>query len=170
MKPRSKALLVVGGYAGCLLLAFAAVALHAAATGEASGGMAAFGDTLLFAVVFGVSGLVPTAVALVFLRPFPLFWKGLAGLSLAVAAAGVAAAVVFAIGRGEAATRLGPWAEFSVLWILASPVLALAFAVCAVVSPRRPFRIALVAATAMEAAVGAYGAAVWFLPLIFHRT
>lgn len=173
MKPRSKALLVAGGYAGCLLLACAAVALHTAVTSgpdrQASGGMYAFGDSLLFAGVFGVSGLVPTAVALVLLRPYPLFWRGFAGLALVVAAAGVAAAVVFAAGRGEVSTRLGQWVGFSVLWILASPVLSLAFAVCAAVSPGRPFRTALLAAAAMEAAVAAYGGAVWLLPLVFRR-
>jgi hypothetical protein len=71
MKPVLKVAIVAGGYLLALLLAFAAVALHAAVSGEsgaqASGGMAAFGDLMLFVGVFGVVAVVPTGAALYFL-------------------------------------------------------------------------------------------------------
>ena len=71
MKPLFKVAIVVGGYLLAFLLAWAAVALHAALTSEsgarASDGMSAFGDLVLFVAVFGVVALLPTAAALFFL-------------------------------------------------------------------------------------------------------
>ena len=71
MKPIFKVVIVAGGYLLALLMAFAAVALHAAITGEsgaqASGGMAAFGDLILFVAIFGVVALMPTGAAFFFL-------------------------------------------------------------------------------------------------------
>jgi hypothetical protein len=71
MKPLFKVAIIAGGYLLAVLVAFAAVALHAALTSEsgapASGGMSAFGDLALFVAVFGAVALVPTAAALFFL-------------------------------------------------------------------------------------------------------
>jgi hypothetical protein len=41
--------------------------------------------------------------------------------------------------------------------------------VCTIFSPCRSPRVALLAATVMEGVVSAYGGAVWFVPLFFHR-
>jgi hypothetical protein len=71
MKPILKVAIVAGGYLLAFLMATAAVALHAALTGEsgaqASGGMSAFGDLVLFVAVFGAVALVPTGMGLFFL-------------------------------------------------------------------------------------------------------
>jgi len=71
MKPVLKVAIVAGGYLVAFLMACAAVALHAALTentsAQASGGMAAFGDLVLFVAVFCAAALVPTGVALFFL-------------------------------------------------------------------------------------------------------
>ena len=71
MKPVLKVAIVVGGYLLAFLMASAAVALHAALTPEsgaqASGGMSAFGDLVLFVAVFGAVALVPTGAAFFFL-------------------------------------------------------------------------------------------------------
>jgi hypothetical protein len=71
MRPVFKVAIVAGGYLLAFLVAFAAVALHAAITGEsgaqASGGMSAFGDLVLFVAVFGAVALVPTGAGLFFL-------------------------------------------------------------------------------------------------------
>jgi len=71
MKPALKVALIVGGYLLALLAATAAVALHAALASEsgtqASDGMSAFGDLVLFVVVFGAVALVPTGAGLFFL-------------------------------------------------------------------------------------------------------
>lgn len=71
MKPVLKVALVAGGYLLAFLMACVAVGLHAGLSGEsgaqASGGMAAFGDLVLFVTVFGAVALVPTGVAFFFL-------------------------------------------------------------------------------------------------------
>ena len=71
MKPVLKVAIVAGGYLLAFLMASAAVALHAALTREsgaqASGGMSAFGDLVLFVAVFGAVALVPTNAAFFFL-------------------------------------------------------------------------------------------------------
>jgi hypothetical protein len=71
MKPVLKVAIIAGGYLLALLMASAAVALHAALTSESgaqtSGGMSAFGDVVLFVAVFGAVALVPTGAAFFFL-------------------------------------------------------------------------------------------------------
>jgi hypothetical protein len=73
VKPWVKFAIVVGGYLLALLMACAAVALHVAITSvtdpQSSGGMYAFGDMVLFVVVFGAVTLVPTGAAVFFLWP-----------------------------------------------------------------------------------------------------
>ena len=78
-----------------------------------------------------------------------------------------AAVILFAVGRHAAPSPLATWAAFAVLRILVAPVLALTFLVCAIFSPHRSPRLALIAATVMEVAVTACGGAVWFVPLFF---
>jgi hypothetical protein len=66
-----KVALVAGGYVAAALIAATAVAIGGADTSgpdaQASSGMSAFGDALLFVAVFGICALVPTAAALFFL-------------------------------------------------------------------------------------------------------
>jgi len=63
--------LVIGGYIVACLLAGGAVYVYQLFTqspaAQASAGMYAFGDLLLFIVLFGVLALLPTGVALYFL-------------------------------------------------------------------------------------------------------
>ena len=84
-----------------------------------------------------------------------------------MAVTGIAAVILFAVGRHAAPSPLATWAAFAVLRILLAPVLALTFLVCAIFSPHRSPRLAFIAATVMEVAVTAYGGAVWFVPLFF---
>jgi hypothetical protein len=174
MKPLLKVAVVAGGYIAAFLIASAAMAIRIASTSgpdaQASSGMYAAGDAFLFVAVFGVCALVPTGAALFFLRPYRRFWTVLSALGLAVAVTGVAAIVLFAVGRhATAPSPLVTWGGLSVLRILVAPLLALAFLAGTLLSPHRSPRFALLAATAMEAAVSAYGGLVWFVPLFFHR-
>jgi len=173
MKGSFKVGVVAIGYIVAILIAAAAVAIRVANTSgpdaQASSGMYAFGDALLFVAVFGISALVPTAAALFFLRPYRRFWTLLSAVGLAVAVTGVTAATLFEVGRHAAPSALATWDGLSVLRILVAPLLALTFLVCAVVSAQRAPRFALLAATVMEAAVSAYGGFVWFVPLFFAR-
>jgi hypothetical protein len=173
MKPLLKVAVVAGGYIAAFLIAYAAVAIRVANTSgpdaQASSGMYAFGDAVLFVAVFGVAALVPTGAALFFLRPYRRFWTVLSALGLAVAVTGVTAALLFAVGRHATSSSLATWAGLSVLRILVAPLLALTFLVCTVLSPYRSPRLTCLAATVMEAAVSIYGGFVWFVPLFFHR-
>jgi hypothetical protein len=71
MKPVLKVVIVAGGFLLAFLMAFGAVTLHGALTAEsdaqASGGMSAFGDLVLFVAVFGAVALMPTAAGIYFL-------------------------------------------------------------------------------------------------------
>jgi hypothetical protein len=173
MKPLWRAGMVAVGYIAALLVASAAVAIRVANTSgpdaQASSGMYAFGDAVLFVAVFGVGALVPTGAALFFLRPYRPFWTVLSAFGLGIAVTGFAAVAAFAIGRHAAPSPMATWAAFSVLRILIAPLFALTFLVCAVFSPYRFPRLALLAGTVMEAAVSAYGGLIWFVPLFFSR-
>jgi hypothetical protein len=162
---------VVLGYLAAVLVASAAVGVRLVTTRgpdtQSSSGMYAFGDALLFVGVFGVVALVPTGAALVFLRPYRHFWTAVSALGVAVALTGLAAAVVFAVGRHAAASSLlTTWAGLSVPRILVAPIFALTFVVFAALSPHRAPRLAFLAAAVAEAAVSASGAIVWSVPLL----
>ena len=160
-------------YVAAVVLAGAALALRIARTSdadaEASSGMHAFGDALLFVAVFGVAALVPTGVALVWLRPYRRVWTALAIVGLGVAVTGLAAAVVFAAGRHAVApSPLATWAPPAVLRILVAPLLALGSLVCTILAPSRFPRLAFLATTAAETAVSGYGGLVWVVPLFLR--
>ena len=172
--PTSKVTIVAIGYAAAMAVAFAAVAVRVAFTrhadAQASSGMFAFGDALLFLSVFGVVGLIPTAAALFFLRPYRAFWWVISASALLVAATGVAAAILYALGRDALEpSTLATLAALSVLRILAAPLFAFGFLLATLLSPFRTSRLAFLAATGLEAAVCAYAALAWFVPLLFDR-
>lgn len=174
MKPFLKVAVVAGGYIAAFFIASAVVAVRIAATSgpdaQASSGMYAAGDAFLFVAVFGVCALVPTGAALFFLRPYRRFWTVLSAAGLAVAVTGVAAAILFMVGRAATPpSLLAMLAGLSVLRILVAPLLALAYLVCTIFSPHRTPRFGLLAATTMEVAVSAYGGFVWFIPLLLRR-
>jgi hypothetical protein len=171
MKPVAKISLVGAGYVVAFILASAAVAIHVRTSGpdaQVAGGMYAFGDSVLFAAVFGVAALLPTGAALFFLRPYRAFWNAISGLGLIIAVTSVVAAGLYAFGRHAVEpSPLAHWAAVSVLRILIAPLLALTFLVSTALSPYRIARLAFLAATVMEAAVTAYAVVVWFVPLFF---
>jgi hypothetical protein len=173
MKKSLEVTAVGGGYVAAFLVAYAAVAIRVANTrgpdAQAASGMFAFGDSVLFVAVFGVLALVPTGGALYFLRPYRRFWMVVSLLCLTVAATGLTAAILFAVGRQAAPSPLATWAGLSVLRILLAPLLALTFAVCALFTPHRSPRFAFLAAAAMEVVVTAYAGIVWFVPMLLHR-
>jgi hypothetical protein len=164
---------VLGGYAAAAVVACLAVFARSStidpAVAQAASGMYAFGDTILFAGVFGVVALVPTAMALVFLRPFRRVWIVLAWVTLVTASTGVLAAVLFAIGRSQTGSVLAAAAQVSVLRLLIAPLLGLAFGVVALFCPTRSTRALLAVGACTECVIAAYAALVWFVPLILAR-
>ena len=165
MRLLAKVGLVTLGYAGALLVALTVVTFRVVTTtgpdAQASSGMYAFGDALLFVNVFGVLALVPTVAALYFLRPYRAVWTALAIVAILTALAGVGAAMVFAAGRHETSSTLAEWTALAVLRILGAPLLAVGWLTCVLMAPARGPRLALLAAVLLEALVSAYGAFIW---------
>ena len=70
MRTRSKFAVVLGGYLVAIAAAWASVsasiALGNRPDAQASAGMSAFGDAVLFLLVFGLAAIPPTAAAVYF--------------------------------------------------------------------------------------------------------
>jgi hypothetical protein len=149
---------VLGGYAGALLVTWVVFYIYVLLrkdTGAASGGMQAFGDSLFFVGVFCLLALIPTALALYFLRPFAKFWTGFSIASLALAATGPLAAVL--MGRlHQSHSAVVVVGFFGLLKVLGSPLFGLGFVICAVIAPSGRSRWRLVGAAVIEFAVCAY--------------
>ncbi|MEI6178036.1 MAG: hypothetical protein WCS43_14180 [Verrucomicrobiota bacterium] len=150
MKPHAKVGLVGAGYVIAVAAAAAAVGCHLIAIGGPArqdySGMNAFGDSLLFLVVFGVAAVPPTGASCFFLRPYPAFWRVFSVVAPVVALTGFGAFIAVAI---EARSMVG---GLAFLRILVAPLFTLAFGISGFLAPNRASRIALFAATAMEMA------------------
>jgi hypothetical protein len=164
MKSSSKVVLVVAGYALALVIAFLVLAIYMAATDgpdrQASSGMYAFGDSLLFLGVFVVAAVPATGAALFFLRPYRAFWRIATVGALAIAATGAAALGSYLV--PSASQLLGAWAELSPLRILLAPMFALTYFLFIVAAPTRSSRIAFVCAGLIETIVFVWVAFIWF--------
>lgn len=130
------------------------VALYAATSGpgrDTHGGMAAFGDCILFLAIFAVASLPVTGAALFFLRPYPAFWRALAALAVVVALTGlVVLADSLATGGSSAGALLGRWSMLSPIRVLLAPVLALTTLTGGLLAPSRVARLVLLGAGAVE--------------------
>jgi hypothetical protein len=170
MKPPARVALVLAGYVAALLAAQAALQFRMLHTRgqdvQASAGMVAFGDGLLYVGVLSLVGLIPTGLALYWLRPVARFWTVLAGIALLLAGSGVAAAVALEVAARVAgdATRSGRvvdprWVKASAFafgWIMSAPLVGSASALTALFAPDRRPRRALLAAAVTGFVVGAY--------------
>ena len=170
MKTLAKFGVVLAGYVAAVLVANAAVALRIANTSgpdrQASAGMYAFGEGLVFIAVFGAVALVPTGLALWFLRPCRWFWVGLSITAVAVATTAIPAAALCVLDRFLAIPNesvLSLLAALAFLRTIASPPLAGAFVVAGVLAPSSASRWALLAAAGIEGMVAAYAVLQWFV-------
>ena len=173
MRPVVKVGLVVAGYVVAFLVAFAVVAIRVAATSgpdrQAYSVMYGFGDDLLFLAVFGVVAVPPTSAALFFLRPYRSFWLVLSVVALCIATTGLAALIDYVAPRtAHASSILQAWSALAGLRILGAPLFALAFLLSGLFAPNRSSRIALLVATAIEAAIFASVAFIWLHPFRSH--
>ena len=142
---------VAGGYALAFLAALAAVLLNELLFGanwQASSGMAAFGDGLLFGALFGVASIIPTCAAFYFLRHSPLFWKALGGLAVMLALTALAALAAF-LGFEPLASS---WSAGCVLRLLAAPLFCGLFFLGGLFSPLPRARWTLLGCAAVEGA------------------
>ena len=137
MHAAAKVGLVVLGYLLALVVAWGTVLAHVAMTSgpaaQASSGMYAAGDAILFLAAFAVASIPATGAALFFLRPYPAFWHVLSVVAMLIASTALVAAAGFLLGRSvDRGTLLGEVAmaapvrvflapPFAVLWLVAVP-------------------------------------------------
>jgi hypothetical protein len=158
MERLSKPGVVLIGYAAALVVSCVVFYVYVYVSNritavQASGGMQAFGDFLLFVGLFGFLALFPTALALYYLRPFEMFWRVFSIASLVLAVSGLLAAVM--IGR----LQQSHWPVlgfFGLMRILGAALLGFGFSMCAVIAPTRSSRRFLIAAAGIEFLVSAY--------------
>ena len=162
MNKLSRIGLVVGGYVAAFSVASVLVYIRQLHTSgpdaQASAGMYAWGDFVLFMTAFTVMALIPTGFALYFLRPYEKFWVALSIAALAIAITGPVGACLSALTRNSP-LRNSPWViagEFGFLRAMGAPLLVMAFLTCAVFAPSRRPRWALLLATGLECAASAY--------------
>lgn len=158
-----KLALVLGGYG----LAFAASILSVAsydrrftaADNQTMGGMIAGGEMMLGGAVFVVVSLVPTGLALWFLRESRRFWSVFSVAGLAFAIGGLASVLLIFVPRGALASV--PALEFaemlSPLRMLSAPLWLGGFLLFAVLAPGRDLRLRMLFAAAIELVTGACG-------------
>lgn len=164
MKSSSKVLLVLAGYLLAIVLALGVVGIHIALTNgpdsQASGGMYAFGDSILFLGVFVCAAMPASGAALYFLRPFHTLWHiGSVG-ALAISSTGIGALATYLV-----PSRLSEWSHLSLLRLLLAPPLAMAFLLSALFAPTRATRIALLCACLIEIVVFVlWVALIWLHP------
>lgn len=147
---------MLGGYVAAGVFAFAALYAYVAMTSgperDQSQGMYAFGDSLVFLAVFALAGVPATGGALLTLRPYRRFWIALSATGVGIAVTCVAAfAAYFTSQTAPPGSALHDGSALAVLRMLAAPFFALAFLLSAIFAPRRPDRLALLGATAVEA-------------------
>ena len=168
VRPAAKAGIVVAGYIAAMAVAALVVRVYIAATSgpdrQTSGGMYAFGDSLLFLGVAGVAAIPATGAALFFLRPHRGFWRLLSIGGLATATTGILASGLFLATRSAAGRgALQSWAMLTPLRILAAPMLALFFLLAGLFAPTRAARVCLASAAAIEVAAFVPVAYTWWV-------
>src|SRR4029450_2006121 len=164
MTRTAKILLVVAGYAIALLIALGLTHAHQVATSGPAwrgySGMLAFGDSVLFLGVFGLTAVPATGAALYFLRPVRRFWQIASITALAIAATGLAAFFGYLLFRStQPASML---MALSPIRILLAPLFGTAFFLGLLFAPSRPGRLAFLAATVIEAVVLISVAFIWW--------
>jgi hypothetical protein len=169
----AKIAIVVAGYVAAWTAASTAVALRVAHTSgpdaQASSGMYAFGDGLVFLYVFAVVAVFPTCLGFLFLRPLRRFWSALALFELCLAATGLAAVALFIIGsvRVDPRSTLALLGAVSVLRLLVTPLFAVSFTLSGLFAPAARQRQLMFIAAAMEILATAYVLIHFFAPFHF---
>lgn len=161
MSPWKKLALVIGGYAMALALAVLSVAIYdlrfSEADNQAMGGMIAGGEMMLGFAVFCLVAIVPTGLALWFLRGNRRIWSAFSAAGLAFAIAGLAAVLMPLAARGAMATvpALVFVGLLGIVQMLGSPLWIGGFLLFAALAPAGDLRRRMLLAAAIETAVAA---------------
>lgn len=166
MSRSAKVGLVIAGYVAAFVAGGLAARLYdvrvAALPYDTSGGMYAGGQMMASLAAFLVVALAPTLLALWFLRGHERFWNGVGVLSIAFAAAGLLAALLF-----RSAPTQGALAVLSLLGLaqlLGVPLWAGAFVLFACLAPTRSARRKMMIAVGIELVIGIVALVHWFVP------
>lgn len=157
MKTLIKLCVIIAGYVAAFAAACGAVWVRLWLTqddpaAQASAGMYAFGDFLCFMGVLGVASLVPTGLALYFLRAYPKFWAVLSLVVLALAIAGPIVTVGMHLYDSDSLAT----AILFIGQVLGSPLLALGCLTFVAIAPTWRSRGLLFVAMLIEGGVSAY--------------
>ena len=164
MNRTTKVAVVLIGYALAVVAAVIAGFAYEAAVNQpgvdTSGGMYAFGSAMYVFGAFGVAALVPTGLALWFIRKNEPAWRVLSRIGLAFAVTGPVCGACFVV-MGNLKGRhpeLGLFALASLFRLIGSPFLVVAFAAAALLAAGKTSRVLLWIAAGIEAAVTVGGA------------
>jgi hypothetical protein len=168
VKSSSKTLLVIAGYVVALVVASVVVSIYIAATDgpdrQDSGGMYAFGDSIVFLAAFGLAAIPATSATLFFLRSNRSFWRVASVVALAIATTGIAALIDYLLPRNFSVDAYAGASVLSPLRVLLAPLCAIAFFLSGLFAPIRSCRAALLSAAAIEVVVFVSIASIWFHP------
>jgi len=160
---------VIGGYVAAILAGVAAGWFYnwrvSALPYDTSGGMYAGGEMISSLAAFLTVSLVPTLLALWFLRANRGFWNCVAVGALAFAGFGLVAVVrplLFPTASPHVGSMIMELVRLSQL--LGVPLWAGAFGVCALLAPSRASRLTLVTATVIELVIAVCAVVHWFVP------
>jgi len=158
--------LVVAGYGAALGAAIVAAHLYnawvAALPYDTSGGMYAAGEAMSSLGAFLVVAVVPTLLALWFIRGNEKAWNGIAIASLAFAAFGLIAVLSTFVNRSPKHVALALLGLFSLVQLLGMPLWSMAFALFALLAPTRETRRKLLYALGIELVIGVFALVHWF--------
>ena len=168
MTRAKKVVLVLAGYGLAVVASVLAVALFdrqfTPYDNQTMGGMIAGGEMMLGVAVFALASLLPTGLALWYLRRIRAFWSMFTGAGLVFAVLGLAAAAAV-FGTTGTSGRLGLMdlvALFGVAQMLGSPLSIGAFILFAILAPAPDLRRRMLLAVAIEVLVAACGALHFF--------
>lgn len=164
-----KILMVVGGYGAAVLAGWLAGYLYDERVSQepfdTSGGMYAFGQMLASLSAFLAVALVPTLLAMWFLRTHEGSWRVLSWACLAFAGVGLLAILMPLVDRSRPDTF--PRMFMSLLGLsqlLGVPFWTLAFALLAWLAPSPRTRRSMLGAVGLELGIGICAAIHWFVP------
>lgn len=168
--------LVAGGYLAAFAAAWVGMDIYEGLTqvmrSQSSGGMVAFGDSIMFFFMFGAAALIPTALAFYFSRPLLKFWSFLSYAALAFAVTGplmemantaLKAFGFYTLPMTAAAAIIS---FLGLMRIFASPVMAGVFFLAVLIAPEPATRKRLLIAMGIEAALCGW---VFILYVFFQR-
>jgi len=158
---------VIAGYGAAIAAGMVAARIYnarvAALPYDTSGGMYAGGEALSALGAFLVVSLLPTLLALWFLRRHHKLWNGVAVASVAFAGVGLLAVLMPLLIRSPTG-YLAILGLLGLLQLLGMPLWFVGFVLLAFLAPTREARRKLIVALGIELVIGVCALVHWFVP------